>query len=86
MLGIVALGGVQCICPVSPTTSTAPYLINQREGGEARAYCSLLSPGFSVKRLRAYGRKINHQIYCTAKSLPNLTTFSTSNYPENTIR
>ena len=49
MLGIVALG-VQCICPISPTTSTAPYLINQREGGEARAYCSLLSPGFSVKR------------------------------------
>jgi len=54
-----------------------------RTGGGTRTHCSLL---LSAKRLRAYGRKINHQTYYTTKSLPNLTAFSTSNYSKNATR
>jgi hypothetical protein len=46
-----------------PLFNLAVYLINQTLRGEqerARAYCSLLPPNFSAKRLRAYGRKINY--------------------------
>jgi len=83
MLGIVAFDGVRCICPSAQPPAPPPISQIRRfveNRGGARAYCSLLPPEFSAKRLRSYGRKINHQPYYTTKSLPNLTTYQTTDW------
>ena len=76
--------------PAKPS-GLSPYLINQtlaeNGGGGRHVRAAPYTPlKFSVEGLRAYGCKINYQIYYTTKSLPNLTTFPTSNYFKNNTR
>ena len=84
MLGIVAFGAfAHQPHHALPLISQIRRFVENRGG--AHAYCSLLPPEFSAKRLRAYGRraysrKINHQLYYTTKSLPNLTAYQITDW------